>query len=103
MIKYYTRACNFYYGKKAQELINKKKALPLCGIKNYAFDRLEIIQRKNSKITSQIIHFKDINDLEIRKKRKIKKDLKKDYSKRKNFLKFVNFLEPSIMGIQFNA
>ncbi len=99
MIKYYTRACNFYYGKKAQELINKKKALPLCGIKNYAFDRLEIIQRKNSKITSQIIHFKDINDLEIRKKRKIKKDLKKITLKRKNFLKFVNFLEPSIMGI----
>ena len=38
MIKYYTRACNFYYGKQAYLLIAKKKALPLCGNKLIAFD-----------------------------------------------------------------
>ena len=31
MKKYYTRACNFYYGINSQHLINKKKALPLNG------------------------------------------------------------------------
>ena len=34
MTKYYTRACNFYYGINAQKLIKKKLALPLCGNKN---------------------------------------------------------------------
>ena len=29
MKKYYTRACNFYYGRYAKKLIKKKKALPL--------------------------------------------------------------------------
>ena len=46
MIKYYTRACNFYYGKLATSLIKKKKALPLCGNKRIAFDKLEIFSRK---------------------------------------------------------
>ena len=26
MVKYYTRACNFYYGNQANELIKKKSA-----------------------------------------------------------------------------
>ena len=47
MTKYYTRACNFYYGENAKLLINKKLALPLCGNKYIAFDKLEIITRKN--------------------------------------------------------
>ena len=47
MIKYYTRACNFYYGNQAKQLI--KKALPLCGNLNTAFDTLEIFTR-NKKI-----------------------------------------------------
>ena len=34
MKKYYTRACNFYYGNNANLLIKKKLALPLCGNKN---------------------------------------------------------------------
>ena len=49
MAKYYTRACNFYYGKQAQSLIKKKKALALCGNKNVAFDQIEIFTRKNKK------------------------------------------------------
>ena len=44
MTKYYTRACNFYYGNAAIQLIKKKQALPLCGNNNTAFDTLEIIR-----------------------------------------------------------
>ena len=63
MIKYYTRACNFYYGKKAENLIKKKSALPLCGNINIAFDRIELISRKNRKIVSKLINFKDIKKM----------------------------------------
>ena len=54
MIKYYTRACNFYYGKQAKYLIKKKKiALPFCGNINIAFDKIEIFKRKDKKSTKQ--------------------------------------------------
>ena len=43
MRKYYTRACNFYHGKFAKELIRSKKALPLNGNKYLAFDNVEIL------------------------------------------------------------
>ena len=46
MQKYYTRACNFYYGVNANYLIKKKIALPLCGNNNIAFDKVEVISRK---------------------------------------------------------
>ena len=46
MRKYYTRPCNFYYGNCAKKLIKKKKALPLAGNLNIAFDHLEIFERK---------------------------------------------------------
>ena len=46
MRKYYTRPCNFYYGNYAKRLIKSKKALPLAGNFNIAFDHLEIISRK---------------------------------------------------------
>ena len=31
MLKYYTRACNFYYGDHSTLMVNKKLALPLNG------------------------------------------------------------------------
>ena len=43
MVKYYTRACNFYYGSNSRDLIKKKLSLPLSGAKNISFDTLEII------------------------------------------------------------
>ena len=43
MTKYYTRACNFYYGFNARSLIKKRLALPLCGNKNIAFDKIEVL------------------------------------------------------------
>ena len=50
MIKYYTRACNFYYENQAKILIKKKKAYHCVEIKNIAFDSIEIFSRKKKKI-----------------------------------------------------
>ena len=99
MTKYYTRACNFYYGINAKLLIKKRLALPLCGNKNIAFDKVEVIKRENNKVLSKIINVKKIETLSSSFKNKVKQDLKKIVLKRKNFLKNVDFLEPSIMGI----
>jgi len=63
MIKYYTRACNFYYGKQAKVLIKKKTALPLCGNKKIAFNKIEIYTRKKNKITSKFLDIKNIKKL----------------------------------------
>ena len=56
MTKYYTLACNFYYGKNAKALIKKKLALPLCGNVNQAFDKIEILSRKRNKVSSKILN-----------------------------------------------
>ena len=87
MTKYYTRACNFYYGTNAKFLIKKKLALPLCGNKNIGFDKIEIITRKNKRVLSNIIHINKIKNLSTSSKKKVQKDLKKIVLKRKNFLK----------------
>ncbi len=99
MTKYYTRACNFYYGTKAKSLIIKKLALPLCGHKNIAFDQIEIFIRKKNKVSTKMISIKKIDELGNLCKKKIKQDIKNITSKRKNFLKNVNFNLPTIMGI----
>ena len=99
MIRYYTRACNFKYGSTAKQLINSKKALPLCGDKNISFEEIEIISRKKNKIFSKIINFKKINTLNVLLRSKVQKDLKNIISRRKNFLKNIKFGEPNIMGI----
>ena len=99
MNKYYTRACNFKYGSTAKKLIKSKRALPLCGVKNISFDQIELIFRNKKKIYSRIIHYKKINTLSASLRDKVRKDLRNITSKRKNFLKNVNFVEPSIMGI----
>ena len=99
MNKYYTRACNFYYGENAKLLIRKKLAFPLCGSKNIAFDKIEIFTRKKKKISSRVLSIKKINSLNLSLKKKIKKDIKKIVLRRRNFLKNVNFFEPSIMGV----
>ena len=59
MKKYYTRVCNFYYGKKSAKLIKQKKTLPLKGNKEISFDQIEIITRKSKKI----INIKDVKKL----------------------------------------
>ena len=96
MRNYYTRACNFYYGSKAQNLIKKKLALPLCGNKNLAFNHIEILSRHKK---TKLIHVKKINTLEKKLKYIIQKDLKKITNLRQNLSVNLNFSEPLIMGI----
>ena len=99
MRKYYTRPCNFYYGKNAKRLIYSKKALPLNGKHNIAFDQIEIFSRQKKQIKNNLIYFKNIKKLSKVVKKVVKKDLKNIVSKRSNFLKNVNFSETSIMGV----
>jgi len=99
MRKYYTRPCNFYYGNYAKSLINAKKALPLAGNFNIAFDTLEILERKKKGIAkSKFYSIKEIKNLNKEKKSIIKFDLKKITSKRKNILG-IKFDSPKIMGV----
>ena len=99
MRKYYTRACNFYHGSEAKKLIKKNNALPLNGKKNIAFDYIEIFSREKNGIKTNLIHINKINKLRKDIKKIVNEDLKKIISKRKNFLKNINFQNPSIMGI----
>ena len=45
MRKYYTRACNFFYGDVSKRLI-KMDSLPLCGDNFISFNQLELIIRE---------------------------------------------------------
>jgi len=96
MRKYYTRACNFYYGTTAKKLIKKKLALSLCGNKNIAFDNIEILSRDKS---TKRINIKNIKKLPNQIKKIVLIDLNKITSKRKNLNKYTNISEPLIMGI----
>ena len=94
MSKYYTRACNFYYGLISKEKVKKKLSIPLHGDSKVSFDSLEIITRKSKKI----INIKDINKIKNILRKKIQNDLKL-ISKKKKFrgLKF-SYL-PILMGV----
>jgi dihydropteroate synthase len=95
MKRYYTRVCNFYYGKESKQLVNKKKSLPLNGNKEISFDHIEIISRNSKKI----IPLDKVNKLSKLLKKQIILDLKKIISKRKNFSN-LNFQKlPNIMGV----
>ncbi|MDA9723531.1 dihydropteroate synthase [Candidatus Pelagibacter sp.] len=94
MNKYYTRACNFYYGATSQKNIIKKLSVPLNGNKLVSFDKVEIISRKKSRI----INIKDISKLSKTLKLKINKDLK-NIKKRKKFKKLNLSDIPIFMGI----
>ena len=99
MIKYYTRACNFYYGSKAKLLVKKVKLYLYVVRKMLLLIQLEIFSRNQNKIKSKLINIKNVKNLNKQEKNKIKKDLKNITSKRKNFLKNVDFSDPTIMGI----
>jgi len=95
VIKYYTRACNFYYGSLSKKLVKTKHALPLCGDKRISFNQIEIFSKNKKKVTSKIINIKKINFLPKSIKTKVIKDIKKITLKRKFFNKKNHFL----MGI----
>ena len=95
MEKYYTKVCNFYYGKKSIKLVNQKKAIPLKGNKEISFDKIEIITRRSK----EIINIRNIEKLSTPLKKKINKDLKNITKKNKNFSN-LNFKKlPNIMGV----
>ena len=73
MLKYYTRACNFYFGNQSKILVNKKKSTPLHDIKEISFDHVEIITRKSKKKISINL----IKQLPKNIKKKVNLDIKK--------------------------
>jgi dihydropteroate synthase len=95
MKKYYTRVCNFYYGKLSIELVNQKKTLPLNGNKKISFNKIEIISRDSKKL----IKIEDIKKLPKNLRNKINNDLKVINKKNKNFSNFDFKKIPNIMGI----
>jgi dihydropteroate synthase len=95
MRRFYTRVCNFYYGKESRLLVNTNKTIPLNGNKDISFDHIEIISRTSKKK----IPINKINSLAKSLKKIIKLDLEKIRSKKKNFSN-LNFLQiPNIMGV----
>ena len=95
MSRYYTRVCNFYYGNHSKKLVNKKKSIPLNGIKEISFDQVEIITRNSKKK----IFLNKIKYLPKLLKEKVYLDLRKIKSKKKNFSN-LNFKKiPNIMGV----
>jgi len=95
MRKYYTRACNFFYGSNSKKLVKKKLTLPLCGDSSLSFNQIEIFTRNKKKVNSKVIDIKEIKKLPLFLKKKISQDIKKITKKRK-FLGKKNHI---IMGI----
>ena len=95
MKKYYTRVCNFAYGKSSIKLVKKKINLPLNGNKELSFSQIEIITRDSKKI----INLKDIKKLPKSQRQKINQDIKIIIKKKNNFSN-LNFKKiPNIMGV----
>lgn len=95
MPRYYTRVCNFYYGKRSIKLVNQRKTIPLNQKKEISFDQIEILTRKSKKTVS----INQVKNLSKSIKEKINFDLKKIKSKKKNFsnLNFKKF--PNLLGV----
>ena len=95
MKKYYTRVCNFAYGKSSIKLVNKKKNLPLNGNKELSFSQIEIITRDSKKIVT----LKNIKKLPKSLREKIDKDLKIIIKRNNNFSNLNFKKNPNIMGV----
>ena len=94
MQKYYTRACNFYFGKTSKEKIKRKLSFTLGGNNSISFDSIEIISRASKKKIS----VKNINTLPLKIKRKVLFDLK-NICKNKKILSLKLKDLPILMGV----
>ena len=95
MVRYYTRACNFYYGKKSKILVKNRKAFALGGNNEISFDKIEIVTTKSKKIVS----LNEIRKLPEKVRSVLNKDIK-EITKSRNFQKDLNFKSiPKIMGV----
>ena len=95
MKKYYTRVCNFFYGKLSVKLVNQKKTFPLRGNKEISFNEIEIISRDSK----EKIIINDIKKLPKAIKKKIENDIKIIIKKNKNFSNLNFKKNPNIMGV----
>jgi dihydropteroate synthase len=95
MRRYYTRVCNFYYGKESKILVDKKKTIPLNNNREISFDHIEIISRKSKKKIS----IKKISSLPKQLKKQVNLDLKKIKSQIKNFANLNFKIIPNVMGV----
>ena len=94
MIKYYTRACNFYYGPISLEKVKRKQSIPLHGNRLISFDTIEILTRKKARR----ININRINKLNIKLKKKVSIDIKNILKKKK--FKGLSFSHlPILMGV----
>jgi len=99
MRKSYTRPCNFYYGEYARKLVNENKALLLAGYSNFAFDKIEIFERKEKKIIeSKICSITEIDKINKEILPTVKNDIKNIVSERKN-ISGIKFDHPKIIGV----
>ena len=94
MPRYYTRACNFYYGDHSTLMVNKRLSLPLHGNNKISFDTIELITRKKKKK----IHISKLNLLSKVLKKKVQFDIK-NITKKKKFFKLKFKSSPLIMGV----
>ena len=94
MQKYYTRACNFYFGKTSKQKIKKNLSLALNGNNSISFNSVEVI----SKTSKQITNIKNINKLPSEIKKKVLHDLKKICKKKKIMGLDLNY-PPLLMGV----
>ena len=98
MREYYTRACNFYRGKIAKNLILNKKALPLNSRQDIAFDQIEIFQRKKNKIVeSKFCSITEIKNLDGQMLLEVDEDIKNITLEKQSILG-LKFDTPNIMG-----
>jgi len=95
MSRYYTRACNFYYGNVSKNLIKEKKSIPLNGNNLISFDHVELISRKSKRKIS----INKLSSLPKLIKKKIFLDLKKITAKKKKFSNLNFFKLPNLMGV----
>ena len=79
MIKYYTRACNFYFGPISLEKVKRKQSIPLHGNRLISFDAIEILTRKKVRR----ININKINKLNKNLKKKVSTDIKNILKKKK--------------------
>ena len=95
MTKYYTRACNFFYGQDSIQLVKKKLSLPLCNDSSISFNQIELFSRNKKIVKNKIIDLKNIKKLPKKIKGKVIQDLKKITSKRE----FLGKKSHAIMGV----
>ena len=90
MTKYYTRACNFFYGQDSRQLVKKKLTLPLCNNSSISFNQIELFSRNKKIVKNKIVDLKNINKLPKKNKRKNNPRSKKNNKHKRFFRKKIS-------------